>query len=193
LDDTERSGMKKTILSLFLLSVCCGLTASGQTNLIKKTLPLRKDVEIWYFVNEKTVTLNFSLTKSVLDHKSFSFHESQDARVQVMLERFEDYALKFEKEGVKPIAKSLGRISISHNNLPREENLEFTIHVSNEGKSKLIIETSDYLGVSTHVVVLDDASVRDAVQMIKLLPDLQKSAALGKHISNSVSAARRAG
>jgi len=167
--------MNNLISALVLMFACFITSASGQVDILKRTLPQKKDAGIRYFLKDRTVMLEFETGKGVLKQKNFIFHERQFDRVEVHFRNFSLYAAVFEQEGVKPITKSLGKIDISKDDPIHGESIEFTIHVSSDGEAKLIVETIPNVGRSL-VVVLDASNVRDAIDLLKLLDDLKKEA-----------------
>jgi|688.fasta_scaffold09389_13 hypothetical protein len=168
--------MKILILQITLFFVIFNSAVIGQDNIIKRTLPLEGDAEISYYIQEKGVGITFSPKKSILDQKYCSFHSGQSDHYAALLRKFQLYALEFDRNEIKGITKSIGIIKSSSDDLIDDNNFEFTIHVTNEGNTKLIIESTPKIGGLSHMIILDESNVKDAIKLLEYLPDLQKKA-----------------
>jgi hypothetical protein len=164
----------KLFLLLAALVIASKDVAFAQTNLIKRALPLATNYVLSYFVAERVASVSLPDYKSKFQEKSFSFHESQKWDVTKSLEKFGTHSIVLEENGVRSFSKSLGSIRPTPQETSSARTFEFTIHVSPEGKSSLIVEHTDGIIGSTGVLVLDWHEARNVVQLIKLLPEIQK-------------------
>jgi len=173
--------MKTTILIMFMAMLCC-TAAKANTNVVTRTLLLSTNYSITYGkAAEKAggvVWISFPDYKSKgIQHEIIGFNEMQWFDIMQLLEKYVDLSIALENNDVKTFSKHLGSIPPVSDDLKLAIGLDATIYVSPEGKSLLILEkTQGYLVKESSFLVLDWEQVTGIVDLIKMIPDMQKEA-----------------
>ena len=165
--------MKRLPPILLIISFC--LSSWAQTNVVKRTLPFATDHSITYFPKDSGILIRSPNYKSKIKlPKTFSFNETQKWDIIKLLEKYSSFSMALEENDMKFFSKSLGSIPQASENVKWAIGLDATIYVSQEGKALLVLESKTKLTETSSVIVLDASEVHYLIELIKMIPDMQK-------------------
>jgi len=174
--------MKTKILLALIVGLYCH--TFGQTNIVK-TLPTGNESRIIYSKSERTFRVempdhNSSLNqfhKGEVFKKGFSFEAEQWVKVIGFFNEFLDYSNTLEDNKITNFSKTLGKVLSHSADGFGGITLEFTIQVGSQGESKLLLEETHDNFSSPALIVMDRSEARNASELIKLVPEIQKESA----------------
>jgi len=169
------------MLIIFMAMLCC-VAVKANTNVVTRTLLSSTNYSITFGkVDGKAdgvVAIFYPDYKSKGFQREFiNFNVTQRWDMMKLLEKFVDFSITLENNDVKTFSKHLGNIPPVSEELKLAIGLDATIYVSPEGKSLLILEiTEGDLVKESRFLVLDREEVESIVDLIKMIPDMQKEA-----------------
>jgi hypothetical protein len=154
--------------------LCC-LSLWAQTNVVNKTLPFATNYSIAYFPKDAGILIKIPDYKSESKFpKLISFSEAQKWEVKKLIDKYFSYSTVFRENNIKSFSKSIGSIPQPKEDWKWAVGMEATIYVSEVGKSLLILESKSALTQELSVFVLDSDDALKIVDLIKMIPDMEK-------------------
>jgi|TARA_B100000315_G_scaffold2359_1_gene2116 hypothetical protein len=111
--------------------------------------------------------------------KSIVYHKDIHWEILSSFKNFTGYLVTLEANGVKSFTKVIGKVSSAHVSNPNYKDgiYEFTIHVSPDGQSKLIVESSEIVGYIKTISVYNLSEVGTIISLMHKILDMQKELA----------------
>ena len=157
-----------------LLLLTCLSAYSADTNILTRFLPLNTNCTIKLFAADGGVWLELPNKTSKLNFpKSLSFHETQAWQLARLLDDFTTFALKLEEHNMKFFNKHLTTITVKDDTAKWARSFDATIYVPEDGRALLVL-TSEKFGLPVVSEIFDYLEARKAIELIKLLPDMQR-------------------